>query len=49
MGNTTCIQRLWSENQRRGNHLENLRGWEDDFKMDFKEIGCKNRDWIHLV
>ena len=22
------------------------RRWEDDIKMDFKEVGCDPRDWI---
>jgi len=24
-------------------------GWEDNIKMDFKEIGLEGRDWINLV
>jgi hypothetical protein len=22
--------------------------WEDNIKMNLKEIGCENMDWIHL-
>jgi hypothetical protein len=25
------------------------RRWEDNIKMDFKETGCENVDWIQLV
>jgi hypothetical protein len=24
-------------------------GWEDCVKMDFKEIGCEDVDWVHLA
>jgi hypothetical protein len=23
--------------------------WEDNIKMDLKEIGCQGMDWIHLA
>ena len=25
------------------------RRWEDNIKMDFREMGCDPRDWIHLA
>jgi hypothetical protein len=25
------------------------RGWENNIKMDLKEIGCEDVDWIHLA
>jgi hypothetical protein len=25
------------------------RRWEDNIKMDLKEVGCGNMDWIHLA
>ena len=25
------------------------RGWEDNIKMDFQEVGCGGMDWIELV
>ena len=25
------------------------RGWEDNTKMDLREVGCDPRDWIALV
>jgi hypothetical protein len=26
-----------------------VRRWEDNIKMDIKEIGCENVDWIYLA
>jgi hypothetical protein len=31
-----------------GSRMANGR-WKDDIKMDLKEIGCDNVDWIYLV
>jgi hypothetical protein len=25
------------------------RGWEDNIKMDLKEIGCDDQDWIDMA
>jgi hypothetical protein len=25
------------------------RGWEDNIRMDIREIGCEGVDWIHLA
>ena len=25
------------------------RGWEDNIKMDFQEVGCEDMDWIELA
>jgi hypothetical protein len=25
------------------------RGWEDNIKMDFQEVGCEGMDWIKLA
>ena len=25
------------------------RGWEDNIKMDFREVGCGGMDWIELA
>jgi hypothetical protein len=25
------------------------RRWKDNIKMDLKEVGCQNVDWVHLA
>jgi hypothetical protein len=38
------------ENLKGSGHSEGLRrGWEDNIKMDLREIGWEVVDWIHLV
>ena len=34
---------------RKGLLLRTLHGWEDNIKMDLKEIGLKVVDWINLA
>jgi hypothetical protein len=31
------------------NHLRDIQNQKDNIKMDFKDMGCEETDWIHLV
>jgi hypothetical protein len=33
----------------RRHHLEGRRGWEDNIRMDLRDIGWEVVDWIHLA
>jgi len=38
---------FWWGNLRERDHLG--RRWEDNIKMDFKEVGCGGMDWIEVA
>jgi hypothetical protein len=41
---------FWLENMKVRDHLEDLGiRWEDNIRMDLREIGWGNVDWIHLT
>jgi hypothetical protein len=40
---------FWWENTRKGNLEGNNRRWEDNIKMDLKEIGCESVYWIDVA
>jgi hypothetical protein len=41
---------FWLESLQGGDHLGRLKcRWEDDIKMDLREISLEDVDWIYLV
>jgi hypothetical protein len=38
---------LWLENER--DHMGDSHKWEDNIKMDLKEIGYEDMGWIHVT
>jgi hypothetical protein len=41
--------RVWWGKLKKGDHLEHQSLWEDNIKMDFKEIRCVCVDWIYVT
>jgi hypothetical protein len=40
----------WWEDLREGDHVEDLRRrWEYDIKVDIREVGCGDMEWIDLA
>jgi hypothetical protein len=45
-----CSTHVWWENQKeRALGRPKCRQWEDNIKMDHREIGWGGMDWIHLA
>jgi uncharacterized protein YebE (UPF0316 family) len=41
--------KFWSENLERRNLVRRTHRWEDNIKMDLREIGYEVVDWIQLI
>jgi hypothetical protein len=42
--------KFWAENLKGRDHSEDLGvKWEDNIKIDFREMGWKGVDWVHLA
>jgi hypothetical protein len=41
--------RVWVRRPEGRKHSEGLGLWEDNIKIDLKEIGCEGLDWIELA
>jgi len=42
--------KFWSKNLKESDHSEDLgTDWEDNIRMDLKEVGWEGVDWIHLA
>jgi hypothetical protein len=37
------------ENLKGRDHVEGLSIWEDNIRMDVREIGCEGMDWMYLT
>jgi hypothetical protein len=47
-GSREMSTQFWSENLNRRDHLRELCiRWEDNIKMDLKETGYEDTDWIY--
>jgi hypothetical protein len=40
---------FWSRNLKEKDHLEDMQKWEENIRMDLREIGWKGVEWIHLA
>jgi hypothetical protein len=40
---------IWLENRRGRDNLEEGRRWEDNIRMDLREIGWEGVDWMQLT
>jgi hypothetical protein len=48
-GDIKCIQILVGKPERKIPHGRPMRTWENNIKMDLREIGWEVADWIHLA
>jgi hypothetical protein len=48
-GDGKCVQNLVGKSEGHRQLGRPRRGWEDNIKIDFREIGLENVDWIHLT
>jgi hypothetical protein len=49
MGIKDCIQDFGGKPEKKRLLGRSSSGWDEHIKMDLKEIGLGNMDWIHLV
>jgi hypothetical protein len=42
-------EKFWLESLKGRDHSEDRRRWEDNIKMDVRDMGLEGVDWIRLV
>jgi hypothetical protein len=48
-GDDKCVQILVGKPERKRRHRRPRHRWEDDIKMDIREIVLEGVDWTHLA
>jgi hypothetical protein len=48
-GGEKCLQEFWLGGPKVRDHWEDRRKWEDNIKMDLREIGLDGANWIRLA
>jgi hypothetical protein len=43
------IYRVWSENWKEREYLQNQARWENNITIDLKGVVCDDVEWVHLA